>query len=246
MEKLYKKSEITFAIMLIIIYCILQSLANPLNELIGIEYLMSAVFCALQAVFIICFIKKNNLSEKYGLCKAKVPASRFFFYIPLLVLVTRNFWNGFSLNLPIADTACYLVCMLFVGFVEEIVFRGFLYKAMAKDNEKTAIIVSSITFGLGHLLNLVNGSGAELLENLFQVTGAIAIGFLFVIIFSRGGSLWPLILTHSLINMTSAFANENGLSFAKELIFQAVLILVSIAYSIIIIKALPKENLNKE
>ena len=246
MEKLYKKSEITFAIMLIIIYCILQSLANPLNELIGIEYLMSAVFCALQAVFIICFIKKNNLSEKYGLCKAKVPASRLFFYIPLLVLVTRNFWNGFSLNLPIADTICYLVCMLFVGFVEEIVFRGFLYKAMAKDNEKTAIIVSSITFGLGHLLNLVNGSGAALLENLFQVTGAIAIGFLFVIIFSRVGSLWPLILTHSLINMTSAFANENGLSFAKELIFQAVLILVSIAYSIIIIKALPKENLNKE
>ena len=246
MEKLYKKSEITFAIMLIIIYCILQSLANPLNELIGIEYLMSAAFCALQAVFIVYFIKKNNLSEKYGLCKAKVPASCLFFYIPLLILVTRNFWNGFSLNLPIADTACYLVCMLFVGFVEEIVFRGFLYKAMAKDNEKTAIIVSSITFGLGHLLNLVNGSGAELLENLFQVTGAIAIGFLFVIIFSRGGSLWPLILTHSLINMTSAFANENGLSFAKEIIFQAVLILVSIAYSIIIIKALPKENLNKE
>ena len=33
--------------------------------------------------------------------------------------------------------------------------------------------------GLGHLLNLVNGSGAGLAENLFQVTGAIAIGFCF-------------------------------------------------------------------
>lgn len=246
MEKLYKKSEITFAVVLIIIYCILQSLTNPLNQLIGIDYSASAAFCVLQAVFLFVFIKKNNLSEKYGLCKAKASASRFLFYIPLFILMTRNFWNGFSFNLPIVDTVCYLVCMLFVGFVEEIIFRGFLYKAMAKDNEKTAVIVSSITFGLGHLLNLVNGSGAELLENLFQVTGAIAIGFLFVILFARGGSLWPCIITHSLINMTSAFANESGLTFEKELVFQAVLILVTIAYSVIIIKALPKADLKKE
>ncbi len=48
-----------------------------------------------------------------------------------------------------------------------------------QDNVRSAVLVSSVTFGLGHLLNLVNGSGAGLAENLFQVTGAIAIGFCF-------------------------------------------------------------------
>ena len=90
--------------------------------------------------------------------------------------------------------------MLCVGFVEEVIFRGFLFKAIARDNETLAIIISSVTFGLGHLLNLVNGSGAELVEDLFQVTGAIVIGFLFVILFDRGGSLLPCIITHAVIN----------------------------------------------
>ena len=49
--------------------------------------------------------------------------------------------------------------MLCVGFAEEVIFRGFLFRAMEKDNVKTAIIGSSVTFGLGHVLNLVNGSG---------------------------------------------------------------------------------------
>lgn len=43
MKKLYEKNELTFAIVWIVIYCVLQSLANPLNEIIGIEYSASAM-----------------------------------------------------------------------------------------------------------------------------------------------------------------------------------------------------------
>ena len=50
MKKLYEKNELTFAIVWIVIYCVLQSAANPLNELIGIEYSASAVFCILQTI----------------------------------------------------------------------------------------------------------------------------------------------------------------------------------------------------
>lgn len=32
MKKLYEKNEQTFAIVLIVFYCVLQSLANPLNK----------------------------------------------------------------------------------------------------------------------------------------------------------------------------------------------------------------------
>lgn len=73
---------------------------------------------------------------------------------------------------------------------------------------------------------LVNGSGAELAESLFQVTGAIAIGFLLVVLFYRGGSLLPCIITHSAINMASAFANETGLTIEKRIFFQLVLLII--------------------
>lgn len=239
MKNLYEKSELTFAIVWIVLYCILQSFANPLNKIIGMEYAASAIFCILQAVTVFCFMRKNHLLKRYGLCKAAAPARRFLYYIPLLFLATRNFWNGAAVNLSAAGTVCYIACMLCVGFLEEVIFRGFLFKAMAKDNGKLAIVISSVTFGLGHLLNLVNGSGAELTENLFQVTGAIAIGFLFVILFQRGKSLLPCIITHAAINITSAFANETGLTTEKRMVFHMILIVVAAAYAFLLTKTLP-------
>ena len=241
MKKLYEKSELTFALVWIVIYCVLQSLAYPFNEIIGIEYAASAVLCLLQATALFLFIQKNRLLEYYGICRPFIPARKFLYYIPLLILMTRNFWNGVAVNFPLVETVCYIACMLCVGFVEEVIFRGLLFKAIAKDNKTLAILISSITFGLGHLLNLVNGSGAELAENLFQVTGAIAIGFLFVILFDRGGSLLLCIIAHATINIASAFANETGLTMEKRMVFHLVLIVITAAYAIFLTKVLPKK-----
>ena len=203
MRKLYEKNELTFAIVWIVIYCVLQSLANPLNEKIGVEYSASAIFSILQSVILLVFIRKNNLLKRYGLCKSPISASRFLFYIPLLILATRNFWNGAAFNLNLAGTVCYIACMLWVGFLEEVIFRGLLFKAIAK---------------------------------------AIAIGFLFVILYYRGGSLFPCIITHSAINITSVFANVVGLTIEKRIIFQLVLFAITITYSFVLTKTLPKNQ----
>lgn len=242
MKKLYEKNQLTFSLVWIGIYCVLQSLANPLNEKIGIAYSASALFCVLQAIALWMFIQKNGLQKQLGLCASPFPARRFLYYIPLMVLMSRNFWNGVTVNFPLADTVCYVICMLCVGFVEEVIFRGFLFKALAKDNVTSALIISSVTFGLGHLLNLVNGSGATLAENLFQVTGAIVIGFLFVILFYRGGSLLPCIIAHSFINTASAFANEAGLTLEKRMVFHLALIGINAAYALILTKTLPERK----
>ena len=69
--------------------------------------------------------------------------------------------------------------MINVGFIEEVIFRGFLFKMMAKDNLKLAIIVSAVTFGIGHIVNLLNGG--DLIPALLQIFYAIALGYLFVI-----------------------------------------------------------------
>ena len=240
MKKLYEKNELTFAIVWIVVYCVLQSFAYQLNEEIGIEYSASAILCISQAVNLFIFIQKNDLMEKYGLCKSFVPARHFLYYVPLLILASGNLWNGAALNYPLEDTVCRIVCMLFVGFLEEVIFRGLLFKAMAKNNVKSAIIVSSITFGIGHILNLFNGSGMDLVSNLYQVIFAIVIGFLFVTIFYRGGSLIPCIITHSAINSLSTFANVTGFTTEKQIINCLIMIVITAAYALILTKILPK------
>ena len=66
MKKLYEKNELTFALVWIGVYCVLQSLANPLNEIIGIENAMSAVFCVVQAVVLFFFMQKKGLLARIG------------------------------------------------------------------------------------------------------------------------------------------------------------------------------------
>lgn len=239
MRRLYEKDELTFAIVCIVIYCVVQSLANPLNEKIGIEYSASAVFCILQSTILFAFIRKNNLSERYGLCKSSVPARRFLYYVPLFILATGNLWNGVAGNYSLAGTVCHIACMLCVGFTEEVIIRGFLFKAMAKDDPKSAIIISSAAFGIGHLVNLFNGSGMDLVSNICQICFAIAVGFLFVTIFYRGGSLLPCVFTHSAINTVSTFANGAGFTLEKQIVHVLIMIAMTVAYTLVLTRTLP-------
>ena len=242
MKKLYEKSELTFAIVWIVVYCVMQSIANPLNKLIGVNYSVSAVFCVLQTIVLLTFILKNNLQKRYGLCRSPVPAWRFLFYLPLVVLASGNLWNGVAINYLPAETVCRIVCMLCVGFLEEAIFRGLLFRAIAKDNIKSAVVISSVTFGIGHIINLFNGSGMDIINNLCQIVFAVAIGFLLVTIFYRGGSLLPCIIVHSVINTLGTFANDASLTAEMHLLRLAVLIVITVAYTLILTRTLPKNQ----
>lgn len=242
MKKLYEKNEQAFAIVWIVVYCVLLSLAYPLNEKIGIEYSASAIFCILQTIILFTFIQKNNLQKQYGLCKSPVPARRFLYYVPLFIIATENLWNGVTVNYSLSGAVCRIACMLCVGFLEEVIFRGFLFKAMEKDSIKSAIIVSSVTFGIGHIVNLFNGSGMDLVNNLCQICFAIAVGFLFVTIFYRGGSLLPCMIGHSAINILGTFSNGAGVTVEKHIIHAMGLIFITVAYNLVLTKTLPKSQ----
>ena len=208
MEALYRKSEIWFAVAWIIAYCVLASIGDNLSVGIGVQKIVTLPILLGLSAALFLFIRKNQLQNKYGLCKSEIPASKMLFYTPLLALLTVNLWNGCSMNISVSETVLYMLSMLCVGFLEEIIFRGLLFCAMAKNGVKSAIAVSSITFGIGHIINLINGSGAELLPNLLQVIYAIAAGFLFVMIFYQTKSLLPCIITHGVFNALSVFPTK--------------------------------------
>ena len=104
-----------------------------------------------------------------------------------------------------------------------------------------------MTFGIGHIIDLFNGSGMDLVNNLCQIVFAVAVGFLLVTIFYRGGSLMPCIVVHSAINTLGTFANDADITAEMSLIHIAVLIVITAAYTLIFTKTLPKsrrENTN--
>ena len=242
MDKLYKKSEIWFAVCWIIVYVVGTSLTDEISRVIGIEKIISVPYLLVLSIIALVWVRKNGLLEKYGLCKSQVSAKKFLYFIPLIVLVSCNFWYGVKMNGSWSDFALHALSMLCVGFIEELIFRGFLFCAMAKDGVKSAIIVSSITFGIGHIVNLFNGSGAMLLDNICQVVSAIAIGFLFVIIFYRGKSIIPCILAHQFINVTSFLANDGAIDNTARIVQSIIICITALVYASILLKTLPKRE----
>ena len=227
MKKLYGKSELAFSIIMIAVYCVLLSVGDNLSAEAGITKIISFPVALLMSIILLLFIKKNGLSEKYGLCRPKTMAKDMLYYIPLFIMLLANVMFGVKVNLSVGETVLYMLTMMCVGFLEEIIFRGMLFKAMSKDSLKSAVAVSSVTFGIGHIINLFNGSGAELLPNLLQVIYAVAAGFMFVMIFLKSGSLSPCIAIHGVFNALGVFADETSLTVTDRIISCVFLVIVS-------------------
>lgn len=203
MKKLYEKSEIWFAVTWIIIYVVVM---GNLRNNFGDEGLYSMLGVLLIAAILTVFIVKNRLTEKYGLVRC-LDSKKYWYFIPFVLLGTVNLWFGVAMHYDLHQQIRAVITMAIAGYVEEIIFRGLLYKAIEKDNVKQAIIISAVTFGAGHIVNLLTGQGS--VDTILQMAYAIAIGFAFVMCFYKSGSLIPCIITHSIVNLTSKFSNHN-------------------------------------
>lgn len=232
MDALYKKDELKFSLVWIVLYVVLLSVSDNISESLGIIKIITAPVCGIFVILLWRWIRKNGLSEQYGLCAFRGRARNYLYFVPLMIIASTNLWRGVSLRFSVVETVLYVISMLCVGFIEEIIFRGFLFRALCKENIKVAVIISSVTFGIGHIVNLLNG--AEILSTLLQICYACAAGFLFTIIFYTGKSLIPCIFTHSVVNSLSAFAVEGTVEF--EVLVAAILTVVSIVYALWIVK----------
>lgn len=239
MSSLYKKSELTFSLVCIVLYVFLFSIADTISLNLGITKIITAPLCVIMAITLVAWIKKSGLNEKYGIEKVKFDYRKYLYFLPLVFIASTNLWGGFALHFSVFETVLYVVSMICVGIIEEIIFRGFLFKALCKDNVKQAIIISSVTFGIGHIVNIFNG--AEVVPTLFQICYAVAIGFLFTIIFYKSKSLIPCIITHSVVNSLSTFNVDRGNIF--DMVVSIVLTLTALFYSIWILKQEGKENI---
>ena len=225
MRKLYVEKEVLFAVLWIVVYCLVLT---PLKGNFGLD---SAAMLTALIVFtagICLFVGRNHLTRKYGLSEWPKDMRKYFFFIPMWILATGNLWAGFALSYQGVSLVIAVLSMVLIGFVEEMIFRGFLFKAMlANGNKAAAIIVSSVTFGIGHLVNLFAGQAS--FDTVMQVIFAVSWGFILTMVFYKSKSLIPCILAHAMIDVFSVFGAENRL---VDQIYILATVIVSIVYCI--------------
>ena len=230
MKKLYEKNEILFAIFWIVLYTVSMGILRNLGD--DSPFMMAGLIVISVLMFL--FVWKNRLMEKYGLSGWAKNSRAMLWFLPLWIIASFNLWGGIAPRYALLGQIFAMVSMALVGFAEELIFRGFLFKALLKDGSvKTAVIVSAVTFGLGHIINLFTGH--ELFETLMQVVFAVAFGFVVTMAFYKSGSLLPCILAHSLTDVFSLFASDEA-SSALNWIIHAVELVLAVAYCLYLAK----------
>lgn len=203
--------ELRDALIWIGVYVALFSLGDSLSQAAGVAKSVTAPLSVGVAAALWLWVRRRGWCGRCGLCAFQGRARDYLYFLPLAAIVSVNLWQGVALRLSPVETALYLLSMLCVGFIEEVIFRGLLYTALKKENERSAMAVASLTFGVGHIVNLLNG--AAVLETGLQLVYACAVGLLFVVLFEKGRSLIPCIAAHSAINMLSAISVEGTTAF---------------------------------
>lgn len=210
MNRLMERKPILHAVIWIMIYIVMVNVGDALSEQIGIFHIATSIILILFSVVLVLYIKKNNWIERYGIRgTTKKDLSKTLFYAPLIVLAFIQFFAGINPTLTTSEMAILCILMIGVGSIEEMVFRGFLFKAIeTKSGINRAVVISGITFGIGHIVNLSRGYGyAELMG---QITVAIAIGIVLALLVAITKNIVPGILFHIVFNISGAITKAGS------------------------------------
>ena len=226
MRKLYEDKPVLFAVLWIVLYVVgIGSLRGSygdgsLQMLLGLV----AISAALLAV-----IRLLGIEKELGMTRWLQNGRKLLWLLPMWVLATGNLWGGIGVRYEPINTVMAVLSFMLVGVAEEIIFRGFLFNGMRKTGRLTvAIVVSAITFGMGHIVNLLTGHATA--ETLVQMIFAVAWGFLFTFAYLKGGSLLPCIAIHGLIDAFSVFARDNAAADWAYIIATVVIAVVYCLY----------------
>lgn len=225
MRKLYEKQGILFAVLWILAYCLVMT---PIKGNCGTGSVEMLLALLAFAAGITVFVKVNHLEEKCGIAGWPKNAKACLYFIPVWVLATGNLWGGFAPEYQGMTMVAAVLSMILVGYVEEMIFRGFLFQAMlAKDKPAVAITVSALTFGVGHIVNLFAGQAG--LHTVLQIVFAVSWGFILTMVFYKSGSLIPCIIAHAMIDVFSLFGADSKLT---DSIYIGATVVVAIVYCV--------------
>ena len=204
MRKLYEKKPVLFAVLFIVLYC---AVTIPIRGEYGDGSIQSLLGLSAVAAAIAIVSSLIPLWKRLGVAAKPQNVRLCLCFLPMILLATGNVWDGFVMHYNGAALWYAIGSMALVGFVEEMIFRAFLFRALLrKDGPRVAVIVSAVTFGIGHIVNLL--AGIPTAENLMMVVFAVAWGFVFTMVYYKSGSLLQCILIHAVVDVLSVVSAE--------------------------------------
>ena len=223
MRKFYETKPVLFAILWIAVYVVgIGTLRGKYGD--GSVQMLLGLVAVCTALLLV--IRLLGIEKALGMTRWLQNGRALLWLLPMWVLSTGNLWGGAGLRYDGITTVMAVLSFLLVGVAEEIVFRGFLFNGMRRTGSLTAaVVVSAVTFGMGHMVNLLTGHATG--ETLVQMVFAVAWGFLFTFAYLKGGSLLPCIAIHGLIDAFSVFARDNP---AAEWVYIVATVLTALVY----------------
>lgn len=258
----FKKHPYLFALFVIIIFIVITSLVSIIEVILGLTNLttvtnyydnyistfISQIVITLSLIAIAwkfrffdnTFFSKKNLKTGIILIIPLIIIGILWNVVPELMTIDMSLFR-----IDIAIILLSLIANLSIGFTEEIMCRGLIFKnflnhyCSSKKSVYLAMIISSLIFGILHLFN---AGSAGLDAVIQQVIYAFCAGLLFSAIYLTTGNLLICCIGHGLFDFTSevipGFFNVPLVltSIDSELLLNMIVAIILIVYTIIIIK----------
>lgn len=239
MRRLRESSPIWHALAWIGIYIGVVNVGDALSELIGVENAVTALLLIVLCVVAVRYLRANGWLEHYGLrAMRRTDFVRTLYYLPLLVIGLLQLIKGPKDGLDLQSVLLVVVLMLGVGFLEELIFRGFLYRALrTQHGVVAAVLISGVTFGVGHVVNLARGYTGT--QQLLQIVIAIALGIVLALLFAVTGTIVPGVVFHVLLNISANVTSNNQ---RLEAYVVAASVLICAAYLPYLLRKLRKQT----
>lgn len=226
------KPKISFSIIWLVAYLIGLLISNKISDMIGIQNLCVVIYRALFVLIMCLYLHKKKLMSFYGISSLKkLDNQALLYYVPLGLLVVAPLCFGIEISLSLGQILLLSLSALCIGFIEEMLMRGFLFKALIEKGKGWAIAISSCAFGLIHIVNLFGG--ADILYIIMQIIFACSFGFVCAVFVYKTNNIIPCIICHGLLDLVALFWTENANEISMIL---GVLILISLFYGIYLLK----------
>ena len=209
MKSLQESKPIWHAVIWIIAYILLVNIGDNISSDLGGESPATVILLIAFSIVLLLYLKKNNWFALYGFRKIeKSDLSKALFYIPLMITIPLHYFRGIREELGVTGFILALLLMICVGFIEELIFRGFLYRGILKSSGITrAVVISGVTFAIGHIVNLMRGYSIG--DQIVQIVAGIFVGILLALIVALTNNILPCVLWHILFNFSGTITNSN-------------------------------------
>ncbi|MCK5780892.1 MAG: CPBP family intramembrane metalloprotease [Psychrilyobacter sp.] len=156
----------------------------------------------ISSIFIIYFIYKYSNWKEIGF--GKIKKKQVLWLLPCYVGILFSIYLLFSSAIHVGvakeqwtNILLIFITVIFVGFSEEVVFRGILLRgAMKKFNYIPALLISAFGFALLHTVNVLGGQSISVTIQQFIMTFIFALFFIPLAL--KINNLVPLIIFHIL------------------------------------------------